>query len=149
MGTNFYLANQPKDADSMDPAYHIGKRSAAGWYCWDCGTTLVVGGEAFVHTGAPMAEACPKCGKKPAKESLSASSAGRELGFNKSAPKRKAGVRSCSSFTWAQNENVWKQSRRKYPVVDEYGRKYTRRQFLAVLRECPIRYTRMVGQWFS
>ena len=38
MGTNFYLNER-----------HVGKRSAAGWYCWDCKQTLCADGEHNVH----------------------------------------------------------------------------------------------------
>lgn len=48
MGTNFYFSN----------GGHIGKRSAAGWYCWDCKQTFCVNGEEHVHyTKLPPNEA--------------------------------------------------------------------------------------------
>lgn len=56
MGTNFYLAGWQKLADSDDdPAVHVGKRSAAGLYCWDCGVTLCKAGIQGVHSsGQPL-----------------------------------------------------------------------------------------------
>ena len=39
MGTNFYIIDKDQE---YSEGRHIGKRSAAGWYCWDCGTTLCI-----------------------------------------------------------------------------------------------------------
>lgn len=58
MGTNFYrikteaeLEEDVKNGveDLNQEGEHIGKRSAAGMYCWDCGVTLNVNGEFWVH----------------------------------------------------------------------------------------------------
>lgn len=53
MGTNYYwadkLAEDPSNKDDIN--VHIGKRSAAGTYCWDCGTTLCLDGARYVHYG--------------------------------------------------------------------------------------------------
>jgi hypothetical protein len=149
MGTNFYTLN----------GRHIGKRSAAGMYCWDCGITLCKGGEKKVHHSSAQSidfkemiaankrdnySACPKCGKKRIKEDVENSSVGRELGFNKNTPKKKTGVSSCSSFTWARHLNKkWK------GVRDEYRRKFTMEQFEKILEECPIRFFDYIGQEFS
>jgi hypothetical protein len=168
MGTNFYVRGHRYDDD---PAYHIGKRSAAGWYCWDCRVTLCKGGISMVHRGSSQDdfyEACPKCGKKPIKESLDESAAGRELGWNKSDPRAKTGVRSCSSFSWCMPPGKWKGNVRfsassgrachEYGkpwdnpdalIEDEYGCPFTIEEFEAVLSECPIRFFDGVGQWFS
>lgn len=150
MGTNFYLLN----------GTHIGKRSAAGSYCWDCGITLCKGGNEAVHMGYRSSahesgckgdlacmcgwhKTCPKCGKNLIKEDFNTSSAGRELGFNKSKPKKKTGVATCSSFSWAINPEKFKISQVQY-VRDEYKRKYTRKEFQDVLSECPIQYTNSI-----
>lgn len=96
------------------------------------------------------------------KESLSESSGGRELGFNKSKQK-KTGVRSCSSFTWAMDPNRLKNYRRKLPqylkdkghkedeilVEDEYGTIFSMKQFLEILDDCPIHYHDSIGTEFS
>ena len=130
MGTNFYIKGSPKTANLDDPKWHIGKRSAAGLYCFDCGVTLCEQGEKFVHlthylvdkddetkkplelkyifTKAPRndwldvtwLDQCPICKRKPIDEDITESSAGRELGFNKE-PQVLSGIRSCSSFSWA------------------------------------------------
>lgn len=182
MGTNFYFNGQ-----------HVGKRSAAGWYCWDCHKTLCADGEEFVHyTKLPpdkerMEEErkhvvacrgglspdgfscysenewgrrdvkwhskCPSCGKRPKEEELSDGAAGRELGFNTSKPKRKKGVASCASFSWAMPKKkllgLSKKRRLKDSLKDEYGREYSHQEFLDVLSECPIEFTNLIGQDFS
>ena len=153
MGTNFYLNGSKRG--------HVGKRSAAGLYCWDCNITLCVGGNKLVHFGVgrdgEWHKTCPTCGKRSKEESLSESTAGRELGFNKSIPGKKTGVSSCCSFSWAMPKDevikyckglVFKTGIQK-PIRDEYIRKYTLKEFLAVLQECPIQYTDMIGENFS
>jgi len=193
MGTNYYTINtDERKIDHMDPEFHIGKRSAAGMYCWNCGLTLCKDGEEFVHhnkkdvvdgktypADAVFADyrtvkckecgqmkklsywelqnvewhkKCPKCGKKPTKEKLAECSAGRELGFNKDEPKKKTGVASCSSFSWAmKREDLEKKFKNKEIdcVYNEYGDKYTLKEFLKILEECPIQYERSLGKCFS
>lgn len=145
MGTNFYLMSASKNRD-LDPSTHIGKRSAAGPYCWDCRTTLCSAGEKGVHYERhSWLDACPKCGKKHKPERLQDGAAGRELGFNSKPFSRKKGVASCSSFSWAMPESRLERVRK---VKDEYGRVYTKRQFMEMLEECPIRYTDMIGKEF-
>lgn len=138
MGTNFYIKGK---RGNDDPRYHIGKRSAAGPYCWDCGVTLCKGGSSQVHYGSEFYDACPKCGKKLEKETLDNSSVGRELGFNTEKPKRKTGVKGCSSFTWVRELKGIKH------IVDEYGVSYTLEEFKKVLDECPIKFYKY-GAWF-
>lgn len=162
MGTNFYF-NTGKKTRYDDYANHIGKRSAAGLYCWDCDITLCKKGDAYIHN-APSASTmvysdtgwhtrCPKCLSEPIKESLASNTAGRELGFNKKAPARKQGVASCSSFTWATSpEQVFKKlsrSKRAKTVINEYGDLFTVQEFQAILAECPVQYTDSIGHNFS
>lgn len=66
MGTNFYWITPEPELitlptgeevergrfDHDDPRIHIGKRSAAGMYCWSCRVTLHKHGEKYVHTSA-------------------------------------------------------------------------------------------------
>lgn len=139
MGTNFYVKS-----DCEHQGQHIGKRSAAGSYCWDCGVTLAKSG--MPHDGSGMLEACPKCEKPGQSESLDDSAAGRELGFNKSPPVRKTGVRSCSSFSWAVEPGYLEGVDE---IEDEYGRRFTRGEFVAVLQECPIQFMDSIGRDFS
>lgn len=160
MGTNFYIRGHRRDDD---PGYHIGKRSAAGMYCWDCGVTLCKDGNEAVHQGrSEWHKSCPKCGAKPHTEDFSNSTGGRELGFNKNTPAKKTGVASCSSFSWALkfDEIKWEEhgfcpccnqifTRRDKVIEDEYERLYTLAEFESVLSECPIQYTDSIGQYFS
>ena len=155
MGTNFYLKEAiicgeltPWDK-SDDPEFHLGKRSAAGLYCWDCNTTLCIGGIEKVHTGHEFYENCPVCGKKPIDENWETSSSGRELGFNKSVPGKKSGVRSCASFTWALPPEILDNlSKKGKPIIDEYGNKISVKGFRKILEECPIQYKTSIGTWF-
>jgi len=160
MGTNFY---------KMDGT-HIGKRSAAGKYCWDCGMTLRIGGESRVHyTDSHIRpipendmddiynymelrkqehlkewyEKCPKCGKYP--DEKGANAMFKELGFSKVNGKQ-IGVSSCCSFTWATHPDKLKRIRF---VKDEYGRKYTAEQFDKELEFCPIQFFDSIGKEFS
>ena len=152
MGTNFYWADaKPKKIDTMDPEWHIGKRSAAGLYCWDCGITLCKTGNEDIHKSRSMFyEKCPKCGGKPHKEGWN-SSGGLELGFAKTKDLGTSGVCSVSSFSYAQDPNTVEQAlKEKKAVIDEYGRKYSALRFKKeVLCMCPVKYTASVGKWFS
>ena len=137
MGCNFYTLTRK----------HIGKRSAAGLYCWDCKVTLCKEGTEKVHYSThEWYDKCPQCGKQPQKETLENGAAGRELGFNKSKSKAKTGVASCASFSWAVTLD--KLGRLKY-LKDEYGRRYSINEFKDVLEECPIHYHDMIGRDFS
>jgi hypothetical protein len=136
MGCNFYTLK----------GVHIGKRSAAGYYCWDCRTTLCCGGEQFVHYGSKWFDKCPICNRPKDKEDWASGSVGRELGFNKKEFSAKTGVKSCSSFNWAIDPD--KINKLRF-VKDEYGRRYTLKEFRKILEECPIRYTDMIGREFS
>src|SRR5690349_15793039 len=93
VGTNFYwIAAVPDDDEEDSPVYHIGKRSAAGWYCYDCQVTLTVGGNSMVHMGGAVYDACPRCGKS--KQQQGYNSAMIELGFAKTPepPQKPSGV---------------------------------------------------------
>jgi hypothetical protein len=153
MGTNFY---------NKVTEQHIGKRSAAGVYCWDCRVSLRRGGESEVHSGGryimtyPSSqwaaerakewhEVCPQCGNRPAEEGIDESSAGRELGFNTDPPKRKKGVSSCSSFSWAIEPEDLKGVG---AILDEYDHEYTAEDFAAALKECPIQFRDSIGMEF-
>ena len=158
MGTNFYWRRGGE---------HIGKRSAAGWYCYDCRVALVEGGEQNAHSStAQRLDACPVCGKtKEVQENLDASAditKGRynpvmiELGFARAPtkPTKLTGVQGASSFTWAQEPAYvaarCKGSADKWVVQDEYGRDLTGAQFIDMLESvCPIRFTHSIGHDFS
>jgi len=151
MGCNFYTLR----------GKHIGKRSAAGLYCWDCGVPLNREGESGVHKSHAdncthkgllsnycclSLKKCPKCGNKPKKEDFSNSAVGRELGFNKEPFAKKTGVASCSSFSWAMRPT---RAKKLLFVKDEYGRKYSGKTFIEeILAECPIQFYDLIGQEF-
>lgn len=167
MGTNFYLVGHAFEEsgvyaegahegtlDSDDPQFHIGKRSAAGPYCWDCGTTLCKAGEARVHYDSEWHNKCPVCGKAPAEaDPLKEGAAAVELGFAVPNDVRPEGVRSCASFTWAQPPHLFVAFAQKHLdeeiVKDEYERPLTGRAFLKILEmNCPIQINNMIGHWF-
>ena len=159
VGTNFYLNNELYGTDSeSDQACHVGRRSASGLYCWDCNITLCAEGPDRVHYSESKWHArCPQCGLDKVDESLSMSSAGRELGFNRLPPRRKSGVASASSFSWAfpvgeLSERVAAVNATLLidtPILDEYGDCFTLDEFLLILSECPLQSTAMVGEVFS
>jgi hypothetical protein len=139
MGTNFYSGNYDPKAGHVERDFHIGKRSAAGLFCWDCWKTLCKAGEGGIHqSDKEWFEYCPWCGKK----------VDRELGFNKQPYGTKTGVRSCSSFSWAEIPCAAKKEIREVGVVDEYGRKFTAKEFEKILDECPIQFVNSVGKEF-
>jgi hypothetical protein len=172
MGTNFYLYEELKLCTyNMDGSQvkdyrgtHIGKRSAAGLYCWDCGVSLAQGGSESIHfSGTPTSEdhgyciechrpwdvrwfkECPLCGKTPKEEGFNESAAGRELGFNKK-PFQRVGVASCSSFSWAIMPYEFHATATK--IVDEYGTVYSHEEFVNALRDCPIQFFGSIGKDF-
>jgi len=158
MGTNFYWA-RGNVRYSTNPLIHIGKRSAAGMYCWDCGVTLCKGGNAKIHFGTlfnydeEWYDKCPKCGQERVTEGINKGIV-VELGFAKPRSSKPTGVQGCSSFSWAQEplsvrkrclrlSNRWRKI-----VVDEYGQKYTGKQFIKMLdTNCPVQYE-CIGQEF-
>jgi len=162
MGTNFYW--DVEQGISADPTVHIGKRSAAGAYCWDCGLTLCKLGTSRVHGNVVWHdgkrgpwrwhEECPECGQKPVEEGLDAGPAAVELGFAEPRKERPTGVRGCSSFTWSQDPDRVREKCLKRPhvvlIVDEYGRKMTGREFGEMLdANCPIQFMDTIGERFS
>lgn len=157
MSTNFYFLgpadkHPEEDFEDEDPTYHIGKRYAAGFYCWDCNISLPKGNEKSPFGDFKQVKTCPKCGKEYKDEGWN-SAAGRELGFNKSAPVKKTGVATCSGFIWAMTFEDFcanaGEDHTKEVIQDEYGRKYTVDQFNEMMNECPIQDHSSVGTWFS
>ena len=143
MGTNFYLGSKN--------GIHIGKRSAAGYYCFDCHKTLCRDGDSKVHKSEGFwFDKCPICGKTPIAEGFENSTAGIELGFNKVKSNPNVGVRSCSSFTWAIEPNkINCRKLQSKKVVDEYGRKYSLKDFLDMVETYPIWIYEAIGKEFS
>jgi hypothetical protein len=144
VGTNFYWYTPDKEEKQGE---HIGKRSAAGPYCWDCGITLCKGGTREVHYDVGFFESCPHCGKE--RSEASKESALKELGFHRHGLTRR-GVGSCSSFTWTMMGHLHRLKSMvmvEYAVViDEYGNLFTADQLLAELEDCPIQ-TQYYGEF--
>ena len=128
MGTNFYWKRIPKefeqykanvkrcsvygfDNNNENVLKHIGKRSAAGLYCYECGTTLNKHGTDRVHDCEydEWYKVCPICGEE--------------------------GTPICS-FRWTLMLHKWlielyaKKGRTVNMIVDEYGGEYTPQEFL-------------------
>ena len=114
MGTNFYWKQgfYGEVTDYNDPRKHIGKRSAAGAYCWQCGISLKVNHTKDIHkNGSLLWVECPSCGE------------GRERAF-------------CSSFTWTMMIHYWRlksmlhSGDERKAIEDEHGNEYTASEFL-------------------
>jgi len=172
MGTNFYWVMRPSGKgdgsvvlptgeilefwpeDRDDPRIHIGKRNAAGFYCWDCGMTLCAQGEHGAHEdGAKWHAICPKCGKNPTPRATG-NPVEVELGFSNPRAERPNGVCGCHSFSWAhspQDTRRFCEARPNEKIVEDgYGREYTGSEFLAMLAaNCPIEFTDLVGKRFA
>jgi hypothetical protein len=166
MGTNFYWVRPAprcphcdKEIGSSGEGAHIGKRSAAGWYCWDCDVTLCLSGKHRIHYSSDngnWSETCPKCGKTKGegKDGISTKAASVELGFEPPREERPKGVQTTSSFYWAADPATVRQRCEAHldeeQIVDEYGRKMTCRTFLLMVRSnCAIEFTDSVGTSFS
>ena len=117
MGTNFYWIRKQEWMDKIkDIDTHIGKRSGAGLYCSKCRKTLCKGGKDHIHTSTPEEwyEVCPSCNSKDYLEHI-------------------------CSFTWTdwEHKKVLEEILEsnsfsfKYNklIVDEYGNKFTVRDF--------------------
>jgi hypothetical protein len=126
MGTNFYLAGKHEGADDMDPRWHIGKRFAAGLWCWDCGVPV-----------ANSRGECLECGRIFIGEDLLMSAGGRELGFNRSAftGRKGRGITGCMGFIWCMPPEI---AGALKSVRDEYGRKMSGDQFRRMIKEVRV-----------
>jgi len=136
MGTNFYtFENFCANCDRQDRLEHIGKRSAAGLYCWSCDAPLPEDEEKCIHCGTRWER------KGPGEPG---NAAGVELGFAEPAMERPHnGVTNASAFRWAMEPDrvrlLCEASMDAPCVVDEYGSKMTGREFLEMLRcQCPL-----------
>lgn len=162
MGTNYYIIGSPK-GEEIRPIWHIGKRSAAGLYCYDCEITLCRAGAEGVHYGEKWHDRCPNCNKEPVKQSLSNSAAGMELGFNKKITPT-TGVSSACSFTFAMTfeqlvsklQELFGEKDKEFDgdmktIVNEYGEEFSYMEFLELIRDIPtsLRFRNVLGQEFS
>lgn len=158
MGTNFYWVDPDRVGVPAIPARdHIGKRSAAGWYCYDCNMPLVRGGDANLvhHSADAVVDRCPKCGQSKPSEHFASGSAAIELGFATPRKGRKSrGIASCSSFTWGQDpvnvQRLCEQHATEKVIIDEYGREMTGQEFMSmVFANCPLQFTHAIGVDFG
>jgi hypothetical protein len=146
LGTNFCIGSI--DSGVWRNIYHIGKRRAAGLYCWDCSLTLCRDGEVGIHHGSGWHMRCQKCGQH-------VSFFGKTSSIN---THEKSGISICSSFIWAMRpDDVFSRcceivdlSNPKADINvkcigDEYCDLYTYIDFLRVLLECPIQYFDHIG----
>lgn len=181
MGTNFYWLVEHQESkdivlptgktvyrssgiDHMDPNYHLGKRSGAGFYCWDCRITLCKEGPEGIHKGSikddprlRWFDACPKCGKT--KQDNYPSRYDRVVDEEGARPEEDdyrvpTGVAYACSFSWAQDAdmalNIMMERPEEVLVEDEYGRTYKGIEFVKMLHaSCPIHLNHFVGQQFS
>lgn len=131
MGTNFYWKKLPKEFEKYKTPenesilMHIGKRSAAGMYCYNCGTTFNRWGTQYVHKGGIQEidwyTKCPICGAE--------------------------GEHACSfTYTFLLQLTVIRQkmasSEKDAPLIeDEYDETYTLERFYnEVAGKCPIMF---------
>ncbi len=141
------------EEDQEEYRNHIGKRSAAGLYCWDCNLTLCAGGNDKIHYGnTDWYKSCQSC-KKKLKVKEEHNSVMIELGFASSKPEKPKGVNSCSSFSWAKEPEeifkICKENHDKKIIVDEYGSLSTCQEFMDMLEtNCPVRFTNSIGVEF-
>lgn len=142
MGTNYYIKGYDKTTiinnktydfyDRCSPIWHIGKRSAAGHYCFDCDMTLKIGGKENLHYNDKFYEECPQC-KKSIKETGYASSFNRAITEDDLYKRIKE-----EGFSVEDN-----------CIVDEYGKEYTYMTFIELVENCPIVFDHMIGEYFS
>lgn len=124
MSTNYYWitgSELPEDS----PLVHIGKRSLAGKYCANCGTTLCLHGITAVHDGSAVwSDVCPICGGP--------------------------GERT-SSFTWTMLLHRSKLEGLAYStkpcVRDEYGVELTPAYFLVMVQDMCRIELQCPGEW--
>lgn len=113
---------------------HIGKRYAAGNWCWDCRVCLNVD-DPSAPFGQRVLDKCPSCGQKRPKHSLY-NPAMRELGFDKSGSHTHRGIDGASGFIWRTHDGLGNTiadvkralSRRRF-VVTEYEERWPIKQF--------------------
>ena len=151
MGTNFYWKKLPKELKQyeklintqtndkhMNPLWHIGKRSAAGRYCEDCGTTFCIHGTTRIHYNDNPYELFSKEYKE----------AQKYYWYDKCPICGKEGIIICT-FTWTfmkQKQIIEQLSLNpntldKKLIVNEYDEEFTPTEFLwNELKNCPVEY---------
>ncbi len=151
MGTNFYLRYESQE---YERGIHLGKRSAAGMYCYGCNISLVTGMPGGLNVQNPhMGEgknyrACPICGARqsgnfynPELFTPTAEQTDRE---------EKYVVRYSCSFGFAIPPEELSAYTQDVLVVDEYGTVFSMHEFRRdVIEKAAFLFTHHVGQCFS
>lgn len=115
MSTNYYY-RETRNSEKK----HVGKRWAAGSYCWDCKLPVEGPGD------------CPRCGEKRVKD--------YDL------HKEKKGVTGVCGFCWA----VHPAELISVPYFEnEYGEVMTGDEFWKMVSICPIQHYDSIGKEFS
>ena len=103
------LVSKKIDSFTEGLGYHIGKRSAAGYYCKKCNITLCDGGFDGIHSSdTGFYEKCPICNSDK-------------------------DITHVCSFTWQWSEKLWHRIFDKISgklIVDEYGDEYSVEYFI-------------------
>lgn len=131
MGMNVYTASKIGDCRR---GTHIGKRWAAGIWCWDCGRQLKA------HDGRLD---CSRCGKSILVADLKFNPAMRELGFEKAKPMKHRGIDGASGFVWQVGVHglgldraaVKKALGAAKHVITEYGDRWPISKFWAMFKD--------------
>lgn len=149
MSTNFYWKELPKELQQyensivknivtnekeMNPLWHIGKRSAAGKYCIDCGTTFCINGTSRIHYDDNPYELFSK----------KYNEAQKYYWYSKCPICGKEGQNICS-FTWTfmKQKDIIKDliNISKKLILNEYGEEFTPREFwLQEFNNCVVEY---------
>lgn len=126
-----------KEFDDEDILIHIGKRNAAGYYCYDCGTTLNKGGTTEIYLGNTGPDSsmpiCPVC---HAKYDI----------------KKKTSVQGACSFTWTVMAHLELIKALAKPsvatavqllnntklIANDYGECFTAKEMLEKVKNDPI-----------
>lgn len=156
MGTNFYLRDE---AEEYERGQHLGKRSAAGMYCYACNISLVTGMPGGFDVESPHIskkpygvnrgyEQCPKCGAKPSGNFYLP-----ELFMptqEQTEREEMYPVRYSFSFGFALAPEEISLYAPDTEVVDEYGRVFLMHEFWSdVLAKAVFLFTEHIGQEFS
>lgn len=109
---------------AKDGGEHIGKRWAAGVWCWDCKIKAE-------RDDIGLFWFCSKCRKRCSDKILSFNPAFRELGFDKKKEIKHIGVDGASGFIWhAKNKkDAFKKLKGVKKVKTEYGKYWSIERF--------------------
>ncbi len=130
MGMNIYKLKK-------DGGEHIGKRWAAGIWCWDCKVRCFV--ESDEVPFFKSLEACPKCGK-PVTKGNGFNPAMRELGFDKTREHNHVGIDGASGFNWHAKDkrDALRKLRGIKKVRTEYGDYWSIKRFWRMFNDIII-----------